>query len=164
MNYNTNQNLNPRAAVKTLPIIYMGLIAGQVLFCIVAYAEFPQKGFSLNGSNDPLIYAALILAAGGVFAGNFLFRQQLGKISPEHSLSQKISAYQTAFIIRAALAEGPSLFSIVAFMLSGNLLFLAITTAMVLYFLTFRPTRDKIANELNLDYKEKAELEGQVNS
>ncbi|MBS1529586.1 MAG: hypothetical protein JSU01_04725 [Bacteroidetes bacterium] len=139
----------------------MALITGQVLFCVVAWFEFPQTGFSLDGSKNPLVYAALILAAGGFFLGNFLFRRQVGKISSDDSLSQKISAYQTAFIIRAALAEGPSLFSIVAFMLSGNLLFLAITGAIILYFFTFRPTRAKVESELNLDYKEKAELDGQ---
>ncbi|HWD86936.1 MAG TPA: hypothetical protein VG367_02340 [Mucilaginibacter sp.] len=157
----TNQNLNPQGAVKALPIIHLALIAGQVLFCLVAYFQFPQKDFSMDGSKDPFVYVAVILAAGGFFLGSFLFRQQVGKIGPENSLSQKISAYQTAFILRAALAEGPSLFSVVAFMLSGNLLFLAITGAIILYFLSFRPTREKVSNDLNLDYNEKAELDGQ---
>src|ERR1700756_3053429 len=136
-----NPNLNPQATVKVLPIIHLALLIGQVLFATVVYFITPQKGFSLNG-NDPFIFVGLALAAGGFIGGNIIYKQTLSKIAPDATLSQKVSAYQTAFIIRAALMESPSLFSIVAYMLGGNLFFLALTVLIVLYFITLRPTKD----------------------
>jgi len=103
---------------------------------------------------------SLALALGGFAAGNILFKKQLQKITPERTLSQKIASYQTAFIIRMALLEGASLFSIVAYMLGGNLFFLAVFCVILLCFIFIRPTKDKTANDLNLDYNEKAELAG----
>ena len=160
MAYNSNYNPNPKAAAKVLPIIHLALLIGQVLFCLVVYSITPQKGFSFDGSANPFVYVSLALTLGGFAAGNILFKKQLQSITSESTLSQKIASYQTACIIRAALLEAPSLFSIVAYMLSGNLLFLAVSCVIILYFLFIRPTKDKIVNDLGLDYNEKAELEG----
>jgi len=160
MAYNSNYNPNPKAAAKVLPIIHLALLIGQVLFCLVVYNITTQKGFSLDGSADPFVYVSLAFTLGGFTAGNLLFKKQLQKITPESTLSQKIASYQTACIIRAALLEGPSLFSIVAYMLSGNLFFLTVSCAIILYFLFIRPTKNKIVNDLSLNYDEKAELEG----
>src|SRR6266481_8276443 len=160
MAYNSNYNPSPQAAAKMLPMIHLALLIGQVLFGTVVYNITPQKGFSFDGSANPFIYLSLALAFGGFTAGNILFTKQLQKIEPESTLSQNLVTYQTAFIIRMALLEGPSLFSIVAYMLSGNLFFLAVFCLIILYFIFIRPTKDKIVNDLNLDYNEKAELEG----
>jgi len=157
-----NPNLNPQSIVKALPIIHLGLLMGQLLFAIVVYYITPQKGFSLNG-NDPFVFVALALAIGGFIGGNLIFKQTLAKIAPDATLSQKMAAYQTGFIIRAALMEGPSSFSIVVYMIGGNLFFLAVTALIVLYFITFRPTKEKITADLNLDYSEKTALDSKVN-
>lgn len=157
-----NPNLNPQTSLKILPIIHLGLLMGQVLFATAVYFITPQKGFSLNG-NDPFVLVGLALAIGGFVGGNLIFKQILAKIAPDATLSRKVSAYQTAFIIRAALMEGAALFSVVAYMLGGNLFFLALTAAVVLYFITLRPTKDKVTTDLGLDYNEKAELDSQVN-
>lgn len=67
-------------------------------------------------------------------------------------------AYQSATIVRLALLEGPSLFGIVGFLLTGNLIFLGISGALIACFIYQRPTRQKIEDDLNLSYEEKAEL------
>jgi len=56
MAYNTNFNANPQAAAKILPMIHLALLIGQVLFGVVVYNITPQKGFSFDGSADPLVY------------------------------------------------------------------------------------------------------------
>jgi len=91
---------------------------------------------------------------------NFMFKKQLDLAVAKSSLNEKLGGYQTALIIRFALLEGPSLFGIVSYLLSGNLLFLAISGLIILYFITIRPTRDKVETDLNLDYQEKTEMGG----
>lgn len=63
--------------------------------------------------------------------------------------------YQTALIIRFSLLNGASLFGIVCYMQTGNLLFIIISGLLALYFLSLRPTKDKIENDLNLSYEDK---------
>ena len=68
-------------------------------------------------------------------------------------------AYQTALIIRCAFSEGASLLGIVAFLITGNLVYLLLTGLNIIYFIWIRPTKQKIEDELNLGYEEKADLE-----
>jgi hypothetical protein len=45
-------------------------------------------------------------------------------------------------------------------MLTGNLIFLGISGAIIAYFIYLRPTKQKTEDDLNLGYEEKAELDG----
>ena len=161
MDRNFNNGVSPQLVVKTNTIIHLGLTAGQLLFGVVVFYITPQKSFSFDGVKYPMILIAFALAFGGFIGSTLMYRSRLASISSEDILAKKISAYQTGFIIRAALLEGPSLFSIVGYMLSGNLLFLAISGIIILYFISIRPTREKIIAELNLDYNEVSALDGQ---
>lgn len=158
MYYRNNINPNPRNAVKMLTIIHTGLIAGVVLFTLVVFSIAPQKGFSI--STDPFVIVAIILPVFGIVVGNFLYKSLTGKISADRSLSQKIVALQAAYIARFALLEGPSLFAVVVYLLTGNQFFLAILAIILAYFISIRPTRSKIIEDLKLNYNEQAELDG----
>lgn len=152
------QNQSPTAIVKTLNIIHMALAAGQILFAAVTFIipKNPVKG----PGNDTLIYIAPVLAITCFIAGHILFLKLLSNIRKDTLLKAKLIAYQAATIIRLALLEGPSLFSIIGFLLTGKLIFLVIAGALVAYFIYLRPSRQKIEDDLNLDYEEKAELDG----
>ncbi|WP_121811596.1 hypothetical protein [Mucilaginibacter kameinonensis] len=152
------QNQSPAAIVKTLPIIHLALVAGQTLFVAVTFI-IPKNPVKSAG-NDMLIYIAPILAVTCFIAGHFLFLKLLGNIKSDSTLKDKLMAYQSATIVRLALLEGPSLFSIVGFLLTGNMIFLGITGAIIAYFIYLRPTRQKIEDDLSLSYEEKAELDG----
>jgi hypothetical protein len=161
MDHNFNNNISPQSVVKTTTIIHLGLTAGQLLFGVVVFYITPQKGFSFDGIKDPMILIAFALAFGGFIGSTLMYRSRLASVTPEDTLAKKIGIYQTGFITRAALLEGPSLFCIVGYMLSGNLLLLAISGVIILYFISIRPTREKIIADLKLDYNEVAALDGQ---
>jgi len=152
------QNQSPATIVKTLSIIHMALAAGQILFAAVTFII--PKSQEKGAANDMLIYIAPVLAITCFIAGHFLFLKLLSNIRRDTPLKAKLIAYQSATIIRLALLQGPSLFSIIGFLLTGKLIFLAIVGALVAYFIYVRPSRQKIEDDLNLDYEEKAELDG----
>ena len=156
-----NPNLSPAATVKALSIIHAGLIIGVVLFLAVVYSITPQKGFSI--STDPLVIASIFLAVFGMAFSGKLFNIIISKISADSTLKQKIATYQTAYIARFALLEAPSLFSVVIYMLTGNLLVIAIVGVLLLFFISIRPTKSKVIGDLQLDYNEQAELDGSPN-
>lgn len=150
---------SPAAAVKTMKVIHGALLAGQVLFAGVAYATGTKAiYFNARDTKDVFFFVAPLLAFGCIIAGFFLFKQLITRLTEKADLRSKIAGYQAAFITRAALLEGPSLFNIVAFMLSGNLFYLFISVVLMLILLRSRPTANLIADDLQLGYDDKAEL------
>jgi hypothetical protein len=145
----------PKTFLKTLSIIHLALIAGQVLFAITALGIKTKHQTDVKNSNEAFMFIVPLLALAGFVAGHMLFKQQVNKLSGETSLKEKIKGYQGAVIVRFALLEGPSLFAIVAFLLTKNLLFLLVSALIILYFISLRPTKEKTENDLNLSYEEK---------
>jgi hypothetical protein len=95
------------------------------------------------------------IAVSGAFASNFIYNKKIGELTSLESLKDKVMGYQTACIIRYALLEGPALFGIVSYMQSGNLLFLIIAGALIVYFVSLRPTKEKIEMDLNFSFEQK---------
>lgn len=152
------QNQTPSLILKQITIIHLALIAGQVLFGIVVFAIAKQQPHSPK--NDALIYVMPAMAVGCFLASMLLPKNMISTIKSDQPLLAKLKLYQAAFIIRMALLEGPSLFGIVCFLLTNNIVFISISAALVLYAMYQRPTRQKIEDDLNLGYEEKAELDG----
>ena len=134
MYYRNNISPNPRSAVKILIIIHATLITGVVLFTLVAFSVAPQKGFSFSTA-DPFVIIDIILPLLGIIAGSFLYKTLIAKIPSDNTLSQKMAALQAASITRFAFLEGPSLFSVVVYLISGNVLFLTILVIILAFFI-----------------------------
>ncbi|MEO3404648.1 hypothetical protein AAFN85_12150 [Mucilaginibacter sp. CAU 1740] len=156
MNTKQSDNIIPATFVKTTTIIHLALVMGQVLFAATTLLN--SKNRVQPQSDDLFKYMAPALALSGFVIGHFLFLKFLGNIKRDSPLKTKLAAYQSATIVRLALLEGPSLFAIVCFMLTRNMMFIGISGAIILYFIYLRPTRQKVEDDLALDYNEKAEL------
>jgi len=160
MAYYQTQPQSPKTILKTLPIIHIALLLGQVLFCIVVFTTQKQTPkFNISTTADPFLFVVPVMAIASFATSNFLFRQQLTIAAGKPTVAQKIQSYQAASIVRFALLEGASLFGIVTYLLTGNLLFISISGLIILYFIFIRPTKDKIVSDLNLDYQEVAALD-----
>jgi hypothetical protein len=149
---------NRQTFVKTIAIIHAALLIGQVLFGIVAFVETKSIGFNLKLSSDPFFYIVPFLIVAGMLFGSFLFTGQISTLVDKYTLNEKLAGYQTALITKFAIAEGPSLLGIVAYMLSGNVIYLILVGFNVLYFILIRPTKDKLAEDLNLTYEDKTAM------
>ncbi|RWY57116.1 hypothetical protein [Mucilaginibacter gilvus] len=153
-NYNLPQT--PTTFLRTITIIHLALAAGQVLFGIVVLSLNKRIIINVRDTRDPLVYAVPALAIICFVLSGFLYKKVLsGGIRPDSTLKGKLMMYQTALIIRLALLEGPSLFGIVAFFLTGSLFFLLISLVLIGYFIYIRPTKDNIEETLELTYAEK---------
>lgn len=90
----------------------------------------------------------------GVLAGPFVRLYKINKLKLETDLKMKLAGYRAATIIRLALLEGPALFTVIAFLLTGDTNFLLYTSFMLLLFAMIRPTMERAIKELNLDERE----------
>jgi hypothetical protein len=150
---------NRQNFVKIIAIIHAALLIGQVLFGIVAFDETKSIGLNLKLGSDPFFYIVPFLIVAGMLLGSFLFTQQVSNAADKNSLNEKLAGYQTALIIRFAISEGPSLLGIVGYMLSGNVIYLILVGINVLYFILIRPTKDKMAEDLNLTFEDKIAMD-----
>ncbi len=159
--YNNRESIQPSPAYfKLITLVHAALLIGQILFGVVTYSITNSTGLNLKPGNDVFFYVALLLTVGGMLMGTLLFKQQVAKLADKASLREKLTAYQAALIIRFAFSNGPSMFGIVVYMLTGNLFYMILTTLNVLYFIWIRPTKDKIKEDLSLTYEEELAMEG----
>ena len=70
------------------------------------------------------------------------------------NLNEKLTGYQSALIIKYALVEGPAFFTIVAYLLTANILFPFITVFLVFVLVLSAPRKDKLISDLNLSLSE----------
>jgi len=154
-----NQQSLPKEKLKVNTIIHLALLVGQLLFAIVAFSITENKGINVKYTGDPFLFVVPFMAISCFVLSTFMYKQQLALAVNKETVSDKLMAYQTAMIVRCALLQGSSLFGIVTYLISGNLFFLLISAAIILYFITIRPTKDSVATDLNLSYDEKAELD-----
>jgi hypothetical protein len=157
--YNDQDIIKPNPPFfKTISVIHLAMIVGQVVFGITAFYITNSTLINFKPDGDPVFYVVLLLIIFGILGGSFIFKQQVAKLAGKQLLIEKTQGYQTALIIRFALAEGASLFGIVSYLDHGNLFYLILVGVNVLYFIWIRPTKSKADDDLNLSYEDKIAL------
>jgi hypothetical protein len=155
MDYNkTLKSITPDSMLKTLAFTHVAMLAFQMLFAIVAFAQTTRMYFGVMNMDDEFVFIVPVLALGGFFGGYLIFKKQKYVLREKEGFQEKLSGYQSVLITRFALIQGPSLFSIIAYILSGNVFFLLITGLLSVYFIFLRPTREKIETDLRFDFND----------
>jgi len=143
-----------------LTIVHATLLLTQVMFAAIAYYLISTEQF--NSTNE-LVGILKIIAPTLVFAGflgsNFLSKAQLKSIRQKPALKDKLQAYLPALLIKWALLETPSLFSIVCFLLTADYFFLGLACLVMVIFFINRPTTSSTALDLELSVVEKQLIE-----
>ena len=138
---------------KTLTIVHMALVGGIVFF------SFTMEFLILNGINSTemselsttFLYVVSGFVAFGFIASYLIYRKRVRDLKDESELINKMTGYRSAFIVRLALLEGPAFFTIVIVFLTGNSLFLLFAGLIVGYMIYLRPTKEAVANDLELN-------------
>lgn len=138
---------------RSLSIVFYGLIIGQVFFGLISFFLVSTNNFKSEGADlrSIFIYIIPIFALGGFILSNLTFKNRLKAIDKKSSLMIKLTDYRAALVVRYALLEGPSIFSIVVYLVTGDTIFIILAASIVLYFLTIRPNREKAISDLSLD-------------
>ncbi len=151
---NKIQPLTPKQFLKTIKIIHSALVLGIMLF--VSAILFITISWELKWDTEDLLFFIVpVFAFLGIFAGTRIYKSQLKTLKSKSSLREKLLGFQTASIIQYALLEAPILLAIMVSFLTGNFYYLLIAGVLIIYFISLRPTKKKIENDLefNYDYK-----------
>jgi hypothetical protein len=74
------------------------------------------------------------------------------------SLPDKLNQYRATLILYMALCEGPALFGIILFYLTGNYFMFIITAMMIAAMLAKAPARQRVVDDLGLDWQQQEQL------
>ena len=127
--------------LKVAKLIHLALLMGLLL----AYFLLGNLDNVTPSTIDMASMVYVLIPLGAIAASFILFKSLVSKIDPKLPLEEKIVPYQSALIVRWAILEGAAfviLFLKPDFILFGFLI--------IIYFMTLRPTKEKLESDLNL--------------
>ena len=132
-----NNQLQP---VKIFAIV---IIAGIILFGGIALFLNKIGHVPMAPGLDPVIgYAGIIIAAACIALAFLVFKKRSENAASAKE-NDKVNLYRGAVILQFALLNGPAIFNIIAYLLSGNKQSLIIAACCVIVMLVQFPTDDK---------------------
>ena len=147
--------------LKALSVIHRALMMGQILFASVCiYLIYSKAVLPMGEELDRVLQvAALVITVGGIFAGMTFFKKKLMQIREmQTGAKEKFDLYRSACIIQWALLEGPSIFCIICFFVTGNYAFLALVLIILFLFAMTAPSKVKILLQLQISESELDDL------
>ncbi len=153
----------PREKLRGLRILTAALTAGVVIFLLII-AGINRFNIAPLATETKEYHSVILLAMTGlalvaVLLGKYIYQQRLKAIREGNdTLDRKIDKFREAVILYLAICEGMAFFSIIAFMLSGEVRLLLVTAGMLLLMLARYIALKKPEAELNLSWSEQEEL------
>lgn len=127
-------------------VIAFGVVAHFVLLPIQGAEAVTNTSLYVNLSAGYMIFAISI--------GYWLFGSQMKTAKAASNLSDKLNTYRSANIIRWALLEGAALVALVFYLLSGNVILLAIAGISLLILGLLHPNVMRLKVDLDLSQTE----------
>lgn len=145
----------------TLNILFYAMIAGVILFALVAAYLVTSGQFQTNESlGELMIPIAGVLAASNIFISDMLFKNQMKRIHESQPLYSRQSTYRGGFILKMALLEGAALFAIVTYLLTGSSIAMIAAAVVWGWMAINRPSLDSMKKYLHLSSEEEVEMFG----
>lgn len=150
-------------AFRALKILHFAITACFTGFAIIIFILVKTgKLHAANPSLERIFQLVAVFLSVVIFLIGFnLFKRKImaARNSPGNG-EARFQLYRSACIVWWVMLEGPGMFAVIGFVLTGNYAFLALAIVHVLALLTFMPRKDNIAVLLNLSSQEVAQLEG----
>ena len=137
-----------------LKILFIALLAGQVLVCGIVYALASPS----LAASDLVKYAPILMLLLDA-AGFFLGKNRSAAAAQIADVPRKFAAYRAAQVIKYGLTEGATMVAVILYFASGDLKMLALALVNIGVFATYFPAKAKIINDLQLSSQEQALLD-----
>lgn len=145
---------------RALKIVHFALTMGQILFGIIAFLVVTMNGATIADEflTQVLFIIVPVFIIGAFIASNVLFKKRIEKVKTRNNLVEKMAEYRGAIILKLAPLEGGSFLSIIAYFITGNIIFLSLSALIILMFVLNQPTKEKAIADLELNFDEEKEL------
>ncbi|AFH48121.1 Hypothetical protein IALB_0409 [Ignavibacterium album JCM 16511] len=141
--------------IKTVQIIFFALLTGQLIFLFISVYLVQSGNIKLNEDLFLiLLMIDLMIVFPAIVLGPMLYRSFLNKAKSGLSLTEKFNIYRQAVIVKLALVEAPTIFSIVSYLLTGSFVFLIIAIGVLILFFFHKPSIEKFVEDFNVPFSE----------
>lgn len=149
-----------KEALRIIKTLFYILFIGVVFSTAIVFVLIKMQGPLLQDKSlsRGFLVVTLLLAATCLSVSNILYKKRINTVGPALPLLQKLEIYRAALILYMGLCEAAAILTVIAFYMTGEILFLVIIGAIMVSMLMRRPEKFKIFNELQLDSKEQMEL------
>lgn len=155
----TSKKFDLATEIRVLQIVHLGMTLGVFVFAAVV------MGLSYNESAEfyPLAPKEILIGLCGlvcvamILASRYFFQQKIKNL--QGPIDKKLADYRAACIVRCAFIEGGAFFSIVMALINGYSTLLIFAALAVVYMLVLFPTRKRVLDEIQPDFREMGELE-----
>ena len=140
------------AYFKAFNILFIALMTGQILFAIIIFilTAFTNGKIILQQEAQLFTYIVAALMFICIAINWSLFKKRIELIREEPELSKQLNDYRALYIMRFALAEVPTLFSIIIVFITGNQLIWLFVVIGILSGILLRPSKERLIKELQL--------------
>lgn len=154
--------MQPRNIFKVLTILHRSMLLGLVLLAAAAFFVAKKNDEADNYESLEMVLqgVAALVSIVMLVVGFGIFRRRLPVIRTSmEPAEKKMEKYLAACILWWAMIDGPGLFSLICFMLTGNYAFLALGLFHAGLLAIFLPRKDNIIMLLNLTSDEVQRVE-----
>lgn len=140
--------------VRALQIVYVALLAGQLLFAIIAFVLVKTGFFAgmIALAVEKILQTIYVVAAiNAIWIAFYLFKKKIEQARQILSLNEKFTVYRSACITKYALLEGANLLSLIFFLVTANYIFFIFAVVLIFVFMTLNPIRQRIKFDLQLE-------------
>lgn len=133
------------------------MLLGLILFAAIAFFLQYTGNFSPSlAEQDQLMQLiAIAISFAAVFIGAAFVKKRIFQLrDSQQTINEKAAAYRAVSILQWALLGGAALFCVIFFMLTGNLAFLCLSAAIMIWFSLTNPSKMKIMLLLRLSETE----------
>jgi len=152
---------NLKGSVKAMTVLFYALFAGVIIFLLIILGLLQLQIKFLEGDDIDKIFliVALVIAVICLVSAVSVYNKRVSEIANSTlSLTEKLNSYRATLILYLALSEGPAMFSIICLLLTGNYWCMAVTAGMLIAMLFKKPSRQKLIDELQLDWQDQGQL------
>lgn len=146
------------STLRVITLVYLAQVAAMMIFGLVALYIRNLQPLD-NDLAKMLQYILIGLFIGGLAGIQFIPRILVNKIDKKTNLENKISKYFPVVLVRSAFLEVPGLFASVATLLTGRSYFITIVVLLLIPFYFYRPSKERIAEDLDLNATERMQLD-----
>src|SRR5690554_3170510 len=136
------KKISSQSFMKSLNTMYWVILLGMLIFGVIIIAVMPIPWMAtIPSAADTFVFAVPLFTFIGVVLGRVLYKRTLDRLEKESGLKNKLIELKTAILIKYILVEAPFLLGVVATIQSNNIFYLMIAGTLVMYFITFKPSR-----------------------
>ena len=153
----------PHQQFRVLKLVYTSMAFAVALFALavltINYVQLMQPDPTEKQDLQLFVYISAALVILSMPMSMVLFSQSIKGIKGSNkTLSEKLTTYQTALLIKAAILEFPAMFVCVTVLLTGNLIVLLLIPLVLFIFFINKPSLFRLESDLELTRDEVEQL------